>query len=85
MNDEQRAEIIRRFYGGTSFRRIARALDVDRKTVAKVVAAHQNQRGQPHSALQPPVRRSSLLGRWTPSTGQFWWPGSLRLGQRRTG
>jgi transposase len=61
MNDEQRAEIIRRFYGGASFRRIARALDVHRKTVAKVVAAHQNQRGEPHSALQPPVRRSSLL------------------------
>jgi transposase len=61
MNDEQRTEIIRRFYGGTSFRRIARALDLDRKTVAKVVAAHQKQRSEPHSALQPPVRRSSLL------------------------
>jgi transposase len=61
MNDEQRAEIIRRYYGGTSFRRIARALHVDRKTVSKVVAAHQKQREEPHSALPPPVRRASLL------------------------
>jgi DNA-directed RNA polymerase specialized sigma24 family protein len=35
MNDELRAEIIRRFYGGASFRDIARAVSVDRKTVSK--------------------------------------------------
>jgi transposase len=61
MNDEVRAEILRRFYGGASYRRIARAVDVDRKTVSRVVAAHQAQRSEPHSALEPPVARPSLL------------------------
>lgn len=61
MNDEIRAEILRRFYGGTSFRRIARAIGVDRKTVSKVVAGHQAQRSEPHSALAAPVVRKSLL------------------------
>jgi len=61
VNDELRAEIIRRFYGGASFRDIARAVSVDRKTVSKVVEAHQKQRGEPHSALEAPVRRASLL------------------------
>jgi len=61
MNDELRAEIVRRFYGGASFRRIARAVGVDRKTVSRVVEAHQKQRAAPHAALAPPVRRGSLL------------------------
>ena len=61
MNDELRAEIVRRFHGGASFRRIARAVGVDRKTVGRVVAAHQKQRAAPHSALVVPVRRGSLL------------------------
>jgi transposase len=61
MNDETRAEILRRFYGGTSFRRIAKAVGVDRKTVSAVVAAHQRQRDEPHSALAAPVVRKSLL------------------------
>jgi transposase len=61
MNDELRAEIVRRFYGGASLRRIARAVGVDRKTVGRVVEAHQKQRTEPHSALLAPVRRGSLL------------------------
>ncbi|MBI3179619.1 MAG: IS21 family transposase, partial [Deltaproteobacteria bacterium] len=61
MNDEVRAEILRRFYGGASFRSIARAIGVDRKTVSRVVAGHQAQRNEPHSALPAPVVRKSLL------------------------
>lgn len=61
MNDELRAEIVRRFYGGASFRRIARAVRVDRKTVGRVVKAHQQQRTEPHVALAPPIRRGSRL------------------------
>ncbi len=61
VSDELRTEIMRRFYGGTSFRRIARAVGVDRKTVAKVVEAHQSQRGQFHCSLAPEVQRASLL------------------------
>jgi transposase len=61
MNDELRAEIVRRFYGGASFRRIALAMGVDRKTVGRVVEAHRKQRTAPHAALTPPARRVSLL------------------------
>ncbi|MHC4093563.1 MAG: IS21 family transposase, partial [Planctomycetota bacterium] len=61
VSEELRTEIMRRFYGGTSFRRIARAVGVDRKTVAKVVEAHQIQRGQFHCSLAPQVQRTSLL------------------------
>ena len=53
VNGLLRSEIMRRFYGGSSFRRIARAVGLDRKTVAKVVEAHQQQREQPHCALEP--------------------------------
>lgn len=61
MNDETRAEIVRRFYGGASFRAISRALEVDRKTVSRVVAAHKRQREEPHTAIAVRVERSSLL------------------------
>ncbi len=61
LSDDLRGEIMRRYYGGASFRRIGRAVGIDRKTVGKVVEAHQQQRSEPHSALEAPVRRSSLL------------------------
>jgi DNA replication protein DnaC len=38
MKELERLEIVRRFHGGASFRAIARAVGVDRKTVAAVVA-----------------------------------------------
>ena len=61
MTEVERAEIVRRWYGGSSFRRIARALGVNRKTVAAVIEAHQKERAQPNLALQAPARRKSTL------------------------
>ena len=59
MTEETRNEIVRLFYGGASRRRIARMLRVDRKTVAQVLADHENHRaGVPESK---PARRASLL------------------------
>jgi transposase len=61
LNDVLYTEVMRRHYGGASFRAIARAVGINRKTVSNVVAAHQRQREQPHCALAPPVSRPSLL------------------------
>lgn len=61
MTEFERAEIVRRFYGGGSYRSIARALGVNRKTVAAVIEAHQQERAQPNLALQAPARRKSVL------------------------
>jgi transposase len=61
MTDEQRAEIIRRFYGGGTFRGIARELGLNRKTVAQAVRAHVRQRSEPNLALLMPERRLRLL------------------------
>ena len=59
MNEETRNEIVRRSYGGASRRRIARMLRVDRKTVARVLADHENRRaGVPESKR---ARRASRL------------------------
>ncbi|HEX4629106.1 MAG TPA: IS21 family transposase, partial [Gemmatimonadales bacterium] len=61
MTDLERLEIVRRFQGGASFRAIARALHLDRKTVAAIVHTYERARGAPHSALPSPrVRRSQL-------------------------
>jgi transposase len=59
VNEETRNEIVRLFYGGASRRRIARLLRVDRKTVAHVLAEHQNHR----AGLAEPkrARRASQL------------------------
>jgi transposase len=58
-----RLEIVRRVQGGASCRAIARALAINRKTVARVIRAYQQTRETPSSAL-PPVRarRSQLDG-----------------------
>jgi transposase len=61
VNESQRLEILRRFHGGASFRAIARALRIDRKTVAVVVRAYERERQEPHSALPRVRRRSSKL------------------------
>jgi len=65
MSEEQRAEVIRRWYGGGSYRGIARDLGIDRKTVALVVRAHERQRAEGHLALPPPPKgRTRSLDRY---------------------
>ena len=54
MNDELRNEVLGRWHGGQSARRIARDLHLSRKTVAKVLAEHQEQRVQGTTGLPPP-------------------------------
>jgi transposase len=59
MNEETRNEIVRLSYGGASRRRIARMLRVNRKTVAQVLADHENRRaGVPEKQR---ARRASRL------------------------
>lgn len=61
MTELERLDIVRRFQGGASFRAIARALRIDRKTVAAVIHTYERERVAPHSALpRPRVRRSQL-------------------------
>jgi len=61
MTELERLEIVRRFHGGASFRAIARALQIDRKTVAAIIHTYERERTAPHSALpRLRVRRSQL-------------------------
>src|SRR5262245_14751604 len=61
MREIDRLEIVRRFQGGASFRTIARALGVDRKTAASVIHTYQQTRETPSSALpRGRARRSQL-------------------------
>jgi transposase len=61
MSTIDRLEIVRRVQGGATFRAIARALGIDRKTVASVMHAYQQQRETPSSALpRGRARRSQL-------------------------
>lgn len=62
MNDDLRSEVLRRWYGGQSGREIARQLHLARKTVAKVLAEHRQQRVQGTTGLPAPrLGRSSLV------------------------
>src|SRR6266566_1003358 len=59
MDESTRNDIIRMFYSRASHRRIAKRLGVDRKTVAKIIAEHQEARtGAPPKKRRP---RKSLL------------------------
>lgn len=62
MNDEVRSEILRRWHGGQSGREIARDLRLSRKTVAKALAQHQQQRATGTTGLPTPrEKRGSLV------------------------
>ena len=58
-NELLRNEVIRLWYGGASRRRIARQLGINRKTVARMLAEHQDRRTGKPSAEGP--RRPSQL------------------------
>jgi transposase len=61
MTELERLEIVRRFQGGASFRTIARALQIDRNTVAAIVHTYERDRTAPQLALpRARVRRSQL-------------------------
>lgn len=61
MTDLERLEIVRRVQGGASFRAVARALRIDRKTVASVMHAYHQTRETPSSALPRGRPRRSQL------------------------
>ena len=62
MNDELRSEVLRRKYGGQSGRDIARDLHMSRKTVAKVLVEHRQQRANGTTGLpKPRESRGSLV------------------------
>lgn len=69
MNEVTRNEVIHLSYGGASGRRIARQLRVSRKSVARVLAEHQNRRaGVP---LAEGSRRPSLLDPFSETIAQL--------------
>ena len=61
MSEAERAEIIRQWYGGGSFRGIARALGMNRKTVAAVIKAHKDNVLSPISAYPHPLRSERVF------------------------
>jgi transposase len=69
MNEELRNEIIRRWQGGASMRRLARELDLARETVGNVVRRWQAERDGQEAAASQPARRSSLVD---PFDGTIW-------------
>lgn len=69
MNERTRNEIIRLHYGGAAQRRIARLLGIDRKSVARVLAAHENRRTEAAEHKRP--GRPSLLAPFTHQIAQL--------------
>jgi transposase len=62
MNDQTRSEVLRRWYGGQSMRRIAPDLHLSRKTVSQVIAEQQQRRTAGTTGLPAPRQtRGSLV------------------------
>ena len=59
MNERSRNEVIRLFYSRTSQRQIAKLVGISRKSVGKIIDAHQNQRAGISGSERS--QRSSLL------------------------
>lgn len=58
MDEELRNKMVTLELQGVSRRAIGRALGVSRNTVRKLLSLHEDSRGEPHTALPTPVRRS---------------------------
>ena len=72
MNDELRNEVLRRKYGGQSGRDIARDLHLSRKTVAKVLTEHRQQRADGTTGLPKPRKgRGSLVDAYESTLRDF--------------
>ncbi len=62
MNAQTQSEVLRRWYGSQSMRRIARDLHLSRKTVSRIIAEHQQQRATGTTGLPAPRQtRGSLV------------------------
>ena len=72
MNEELRSEVLRRWYGKQSGRDIARDLGIARKTVAKVLAEHRQQRADGTMVQsKPPKGRGSLVDAYEPVLREY--------------
>lgn len=72
MNDDLRSEVLRRKYGGQSGRDIARDLRLSRKTVAKVLAEHRQQRAEGTTCLPKPRQgRGSVVDAYESTLRDF--------------
>ena len=69
MKESTRNEVVRLHYAGTSQRRIARLLGIDRKSAARVLANHESLRAGIAETERP--RRPSLLDRFTDRIAQL--------------
>ena len=72
MNDDLRSDVLCRKYGGQSGRDIARDLHLSRKTVAKVLAEHREQRAKGTTGLpQPRESRGSVVDAYESTLREF--------------